>query len=126
MKLIILNLLLIFSVSSFSEGCIKFDGSNYKVELPTTAKNITIDGDTVAYCVKFNLPDKGFDSWMKKCNLTADPLHHAGQILELEFDKGIVTIVDTGKNNQAYIEVINSKDYAVFKEHIGVARQCTL
>ena len=126
MKLIILNLLLIFSVSSFSEDCIKFDGSNYKVELPATAKNISIDGDIIAYCVKFNLPDKGFDSWLKNCNLSADPLHHGGQILELEFDKGVVTIIDTGKNNQAYIEVINSKDYDVFKEHIGVARECTL
>lgn len=126
MKPITLTLLLIFSAPSFSKDCIEFDGVNYKVELPTSAENISIDGDAVAYCVKFNLPNKGFDSWMNKCNLTADPLHHGGKLLELEFDKGIVTIVDTGKNNQTYIEVINSKDYEVFKEHIGVARKCTL
>jgi len=121
--------IILLSTVSFWVGaqeCISYGEHGYKIAFPSGMNNFTIDGDSIAYCAKFNVSPEVFQAWLSKCDIELEPLHHGGDIKEILLPNGIITIIKKDSGDEAFIEIINSLDEKVFKEHIGIHRGCTL
>jgi len=125
MKFIIL-LIVLFSPLVRANDCIQVGEDGYDIKFPEGIANLSINGDKVAYCAKFKISPSQLSDWLKECGLTMEALHHGSDIYESNFPDGFITILNTGKDNVVYIGVTNTKEYEVFKDHIGVHRSCAL
>lgn len=126
MKYITTVVLSLLMNSSLAGECISYGERGYKINFPDEMRNFSIDGDSVAYCAKFDISAVAFKRWLTSCGIELEALHHGGDIKEIKLPNGLITIIDTEKGDEVFIEVINSNDEKVFREHIGVQRGCTL
>ncbi len=125
MKLIIALVVLWVPLANAKE-CIRNGENGYNIEFPEGISGLSINGDKIAYCAKFKISPEMLITWLNGCGIALDPLHHGGDIYESEVADGLVTILNTGKDNVVYFEITNSKAHEVYEDHIGVHRNCAL
>lgn len=126
MKPLLTSIIMFVASSVFAMQCIEDTPSGYKVVLPDSVADATLNGDKVAYCIKFKIDPEKFSRWLLRCGLEMDSLHDGKDILELELKEGYLTLIDTKKDDIVYMEVINTKNILEAEGHIGVHRECNL